>query len=145
MTLARPIQMITTNRADNPEVVDEAVLAADRDTYWDEVIRVVRSDFTNVFLRGFLYDYIGIAELQETVDVTVKSKVGVVGTMETETRTAVRQLSDELVGQAGTRHLLIRILPTIAEPWDDNHPEPVPLGAGPDGTKAEGSAHDGTD
>lgn len=137
VTLAQPIQMITTHRASNPEVVDEAVLATDRNAFWEEIISVVRENFTNVFLRGFLYDYVRLAELEETTEVTVKSKDGVVGTMETETRTAVRQLSDELVGQAGTRHALIRILPTVDEPWNEHHPDPVPLDREPSDAGAE--------
>lgn len=125
--LAQPIQMIVTHRASDPDVTDEAMLASDRNTFWEEIIRVVRADFTNVFLRGFLYDHVGLAELDEITEVTVKSKDTVVGTMKTKARTAVRQLSDELVGEAGTRHALIRLLPTVAEPWDQPHPDPIPL------------------
>lgn len=126
-TLAQPIQMITAHRASDPELTNEAILAADRAAFWDEIIRVVREDFTNVFVRGFLYDYIGVAELFETTEVMIKSKSDVVATMHTETRTAVRQLSDEFRSEAGSRHVLIRILPRVAEPWDEPHPEPVPL------------------
>jgi hypothetical protein len=74
-------------------LTDEATLISDRNTFWDEIIRVVRQDFTNVFLRGLLYDHIGVADLDEITEVTVKSKSGVVGTMKTKTRTAIRQLS----------------------------------------------------
>jgi hypothetical protein len=136
VTLALPIQMITTHRAGNADVTDEATLAADRNTFWDEIIRVIRQDFTNVFLRGFLYDYVGLAELSEITEVTVKSKDAVVSTMKTETRTAVRRLSDELVGEAGTRHALIRMLPTVAQPWEESHPDPVPI----DGETGYGAA-----
>ncbi|HZU47931.1 MAG TPA: restriction endonuclease [Mycobacterium sp.] len=128
VTLAHPIPMIAAHRASDPQLTSEAILAADRNAFWDEIIKVVREDFTNIFLRGFLYDYVGLAELDETTEVTIKSKDGVVGTMETKTRTAVRQLADEYVGEAGTRHVLVRILPTVGEPWDDSHPHPVPLG-----------------
>jgi hypothetical protein len=47
--------------------------------------------------------------------------------MKTKTRTAIRQLSEELVGEAGTRHALVRMLPTIGEPWEDSHPDPIPF------------------
>ena len=126
VTLARPIEMITTHRTGN-NPVEASTLAADRNTFWDEIIKGVRIDFTNVFLRGFLYDYLGVAELQETVTLGVKSKTDVVGTMKTETRTAVRQLSEEFVTELGARHALIRMLPAVSEPWEDEHPEPLAL------------------
>lgn len=125
--LAQPIQMITNHRTSEPHLFDEAALLSDRNTFWDEIIRVIRQDFTNIFFRGFLYDYIGVADLDEVTEMTVKTKSGIVGTMATTTRTAIRQLSDELVGEAGTRHMLIRLLPTVAEPWDYAHPDPIPL------------------
>jgi hypothetical protein len=140
VTLAQPIQLITTHRTGEPGLTDEAMLISDRNTFWDEIIRVVRQDFTNVFLRGFLYDYIGVADLDEITEVTVKSKTGVVGTMKTKTRTAIRQLSEELVGEAGTRHALIRMLPTVAEPWDDSHPDPIPLESAINGGTASATA-----
>ncbi|MGC4755520.1 hypothetical protein [Micromonospora trifolii] len=108
-------------------MTDEATLISDRNTFWDEIIKVVRQDFMNVFLRGFLYDHLGVADLDEVIEVKVKSKSGAVGTMTTKTRTAIRQLSEEFVGEAGTRHALIRMLPTVAEPWEDSHPDPIPL------------------
>ena len=58
--------------------------------------------------------------------------------MTTTTRNAIRQLSEELVGEAGTRHALIRMLPSIGEPWDDFHPDPVPFE--PDEDSPAGSA-----
>lgn len=127
LTLAQPIQMITAHRAGAPELSNEAMLAADCNAFWDEIIKVVREDFANVFLRGFLYDYVGLAELQETTVVTIKSKLDMVAKLETSTRTGVRQLSAELMSEAGTRHVLIRFLPTVAEPWDEPHPDPVPV------------------
>jgi len=125
VTLASPIQIITTHRASQPDVENDAVLASDRTAFWEEVIKAVRSDFTNVFLRGFLYDHLGVAEMEEKVEVIVKSKQGSVGEMRTEGRNAVRQLSDELIGEAGTRHVLIRMLPTTKQPWDETHPGPA--------------------
>jgi hypothetical protein len=127
VTLARPIQMITQHRTAEPHLTDEATLISDRNTFWDEIIRVIRGDFTNAFLRGFLYDHIGVADLDEETQVTIKSKSGLVGTMKTTTRTAIRQLSEEFVGEAGTRHVLIRMLPTASEPWEDYHPDPIPF------------------
>ncbi|MEU7619416.1 hypothetical protein AB0B27_25435 [Micromonospora rifamycinica] len=127
VTLARPIHMITHHRTTEPHLADEVTLISDRNTFWDEIIRVIRGDFTNAFLRGFLYDHLGVADLDETTEVAIKSKNGLVGTMKTKTRTAIRQLSGELVGEAGTRHVLIRMLPTVGEPWEDSHPDPIPL------------------
>ncbi|MET8090799.1 hypothetical protein [Micromonospora sp. NPDC005220] len=126
-TLAQPIQLITTHRISEPGLADEATLISDRNTFWDEIIKVVRQDFMNVFLRGFLYDHLGVADLDEVIEVKVKSKSGVIGTMKTKTRTAIRQLSEDFAGEAGTRHALIRMLPTVAEPWEDSHPDPIPL------------------
>lgn len=127
VTLAQPISMITKHRLDEPQLVDETVLLSDRNTFWDELLKRIRGDFTNVFLRGFLYDHLGVADLDEATEVTIKSKNGVIGSLTTTTRTAVRQLSEELVGEAGTRHALIRMLPSVGEPWDDSHPDPVPF------------------
>lgn len=127
VTLSQPISMITVHRADGAEVTDAAILAADRNAFWDRIIEVARENYMNVFLRGFLYDYVGVAEFEEVTEVIVKSKGGVVGTMKSETRTAVRQLSDELVGEAGTKHAVIRMLPTVGQPWEESHPDPAPL------------------
>lgn len=127
VALAHPMPMITVHRADGVEVTDESILAADRNAFWDAIIEYVRKDFTNVFLRGFLYDHLGVAELQEKIEVTVKSKRGVVATVETETRTSIGQLSDEFAGEAGTRHVMIRLLPTVQEPWEQSHPTAIPL------------------
>ncbi|MEV1329891.1 hypothetical protein AB0J20_09985 [Micromonospora costi] len=138
--LAQPIQLITTHRISEPGLTDEVTLISDRNTFWDEIIKVVRQDFMNVFLRGFLYDHLGVADLDEVIEVKVKSKSGVVGTMKTKTRTAIRQLSEELVGEAGTRHALIRMLPTVAEPWEDSHPDPIPFEIAINGGTASATA-----
>lgn len=127
LTLARPIPMITGPRANDPQLTSEAVLANDRNEFWEAIIQAVRQNFTNVFLRGLLYDYLNLAELEEKTQITIKSKFGVVGTMGTETRTAIRQLEEGFATEVGSKHALIRILPTIAEPWDDTHPDPMPL------------------
>jgi len=127
VSLARPIPMITSPRANDPELASESMLATDRSEFWDAIIQAVREDFTNVFLRGLLYDHLHVAELAETTRVTVKSKSGVVGTMESETRTAIRQLEEGFASELGSKHALIRMLPSVAEPWDDPHPDPIPL------------------
>lgn len=124
--LAQPIEMITTHRSVDEELND-AILSTDRNTFWEEITRAVRADFTNSALRGFLYDHMGVAELEETALVTVKAKRGALGTMRSENRTAVRQLADGLVGEDGARHALVRMVPTVAQPWDEQHPEPIPL------------------
>lgn len=127
LTLSQPIVMIVGHRDGDQKLAGEDFDTADRTAFWNEIIRDVRLDYTNVFLRGFLYDHVGLAELHESTHLTIKSKSGVVGTLETETRTGVRQLADELRGEAGTRHVLIRLLPRANEPWDDPHPEPLPV------------------
>ena len=72
-TLAQPIPMITKHRLDQPQLVDEAALLSDRNTFWDELLKRIRGDFTNVFFRGFLYDHLGVADLDKATEVTIKS------------------------------------------------------------------------
>lgn len=127
ITLAQPIPMITVHRAAGGVSADEAIHRADRNAFWDRIIEVARDDFTNVFLRGLLYDHVGLAEIEEATHVSVKSKDGIVGSIETRTRTAIRQLSDDFVSEVGTKHALIRLLSTASEPWEESHPEPTPV------------------
>jgi hypothetical protein len=125
VTIASEMPMITTHRASQAQVVDESILASDRTSFWEAVINAIRSDFSNPRLRGFLYDYLGVAEIEERGEFVVKSKSGPVGLpIKTEVRNAVRQFADESVGQAGPVYVMIRLLPRAAEPWDDRHPEP---------------------
>jgi hypothetical protein len=126
VTVASKIPMITTHRANTEEVIGEGVLASDRTSFWEAVIAAIRSDYSNQRLRGFLYDYMGVAELQERGEFIVKGKEGPVGQpITTEFRDAVRQYADESVGESSDPvYVLVRILPTIAEPWEDQHPEP---------------------
>jgi hypothetical protein len=67
-----------------------------------------------------------MAELQERGEFIVKGKEGPVGQpITTEFRDAVRQYVDESIGESSDPvYVLVRILPTIAEPWEDPHPEP---------------------
>ena len=126
MAIALPNEMITTHRSEEQNVVTDAIQEADRTAFWEKVVTGVRADFANVRLRGFLYDYLGIAELEDQTDFQVKSKTGPVGgPISIQTRNVVRRLSDELVGEAGTRHALIRLIPGFGEPGEEQHPEPV--------------------
>ncbi|GAA3537143.1 hypothetical protein GCM10022235_00740 [Kribbella ginsengisoli] len=125
VTLASENPMITTHRSDATEIIDEAVLAADRAAFWEAVATAIRSDFSNPRLRGFLYDHMGVAELQERNELFVKCKTGLVGhTIRTEVRNAVRQYTDESVSETGPVYVMVRMLPTIEEPWDQEHPPP---------------------
>lgn len=125
-TLAKPIAFLAGHEAgqdDSP--TDRQLREVDNNAFWEEMQRVVRSDFSNVYLRGFLFDHLGVAELEERRTVKVKTKELAVGTMATELRDAIARLGEELAGEAGTNHALVRILPTVAEPWDQTHPDPA--------------------
>lgn len=117
---------ITTHRADGVEVTDEGILEADRTAFWESVIAAIRSDYSNQTLRGLLYDYMGVAELEERSQFLVKSKEGPVGLpIDTESREAVRQYTDEsLKDFPEPVYITLRLLPNVAQPWDETHPEP---------------------
>lgn len=124
LTVASPIPMITTHRAAQSDV-DEVVLAADRASFWETVGDAIRFDYGNAKLHGFLYDHLHVAEIEQRVDLIVKSKSGPIGLpIRTETRDAVRQYTDESIGDAGPVYVMVRLLPGVAEPWNDSHPEP---------------------
>lgn len=94
-------------------------------------MNAVRSVFSNPGLRGFLYDHVGVAEIQERSEIIIKTKTGLAGgSIKTETRDAVRSFVDESGGEAAEpTYVLIRLLSRVAEPWDDLHPDPAfPLG-----------------
>lgn len=119
--LATPLEHVAAHAPDPSDfraTVDEATQAVDRSIFWEEVEEAVLADFRNVFLRGFLFDYMGIAEIEQNITLTVKSRTSVVGTVETRSRTGLGRLSDELTGEAGTRHILVRLLADIGEPWE---------------------------
>jgi hypothetical protein len=62
----------------------------------------IRFDYGNAKLHGFLYDHLHVAEIEQRVDLIVKSKSGPIGLpIRTETRNAVRQYTDESIGDAG--------------------------------------------
>ncbi len=124
--LARENPMITTHRAAS-DAIDEATLAADRTALWESVFQAIRSDYSNPMLHGFLYDYMHVAELEEHEELTVKTKSGPLGQpIRIEKRTAVRQFSDDSVpDDSGPIYVVVRLLPTIGQPWDDGHPEPA--------------------
>ena len=123
--IASPMPMITTHRVTH-DLADEAMLAADRAAFWEAIVEAIRRDYGNARLHGFLYDYVNVAELEQRVELVVKTKTGVVGLpIRTETRDAVRQYTDESLGDNGPVYIMVRLLPGVAEPWDDGHPAPA--------------------
>ncbi|WP_144782612.1 restriction endonuclease [Microbacterium sp. BH-3-3-3] len=84
----------------------------------EAVIEAIRGDFANVVLRGYLHDVLGIAELEDETTLTVKSTTGPLGNLDVHTRLRIGELGDELSSEAGTRHVVIRLLPGVAEPWE---------------------------
>jgi len=124
--IATQNSMITTHRTAAVRAPDDAVLAADRVSFWEVVFDAVRSDYSNPRLRGFLYDHMDIAELEEREQLLVKTKTGPLGQpVRVDKRNAVRQYSDQSVGEAGAVHVMVRLLLTVGQPWDDMHPEPA--------------------
>ena len=124
--IASPIPMITTHRVNQRDLADEATLAADRAAFWEAIVEAIRRDYGNARLHGFLYDYVNVAELEQRVELVVKTKTGIVGLpIRTETRDAVRQYSDESLGDNGSVYVMVRLLPRVTEPWDDGHPAPA--------------------
>jgi hypothetical protein len=124
VAIARRIPMITTHRANAFDAVDAAVLDADPTAFWEVVFQAIRSDYSNPRLRGFLYDLMDVAELEEHEELVVKTKSGLLGhPVRIEKRNAVRQYSDESVGEAGSVYVMVRLLPTVGQPWDDLLPE----------------------
>lgn len=126
VTLATPMPFFA-GHADT--VVEDAKTGdlgmVDRNAFWEAISDRIRDDFVNVSVRGFLFEHLGVAELAEQRSLTVKTRTAAVGTMHVQYRNALATLSDELVGEAGTRHSIIRVLPGIREPWEAEHPEPT--------------------
>jgi hypothetical protein len=125
-TLAKPLPFFA-GHADT--VVDDAktedLSVVDRNAFWETIADRIRGDFVNVGVRGFLFEHLEVAELAEQHLLTVKTRTAAVGTVEVQYRNALATLSDELVGEAGTRHIVIRMLPGYKEPWETEHPEPT--------------------
>lgn len=121
--ISRPLEFIASHQPDMDNWPD--LTATDRNAFLEEVARSVRSDFANPFLRGFLFDHLGVVEIEERREITVKSKHSSLGTVRLETRDSIGQLSDELVGDSGLRHLLIRLYESAPQPWDQPQPDPV--------------------
>lgn len=84
----------------------------------EAIIEAIRGDFANVALRGYLHDVLGVAELEDETTLTVKATTGPLGKLDVHTRLRIGRLDDELLGDAGTRHVVIRLLPGIPEPWE---------------------------
>ncbi len=136
MTLATQIEMITTHRAkqiahaedvESGALVGDAAEESDRHSFWEAIIRAVESDYSNERLRGFLYDYMEIAELQTTIEFVVKGKRGPLGKpVITQYRNAVRQFTDESWSEQPPEpiYILVRLLPSVEQPWDSEHSEP---------------------
>jgi hypothetical protein len=126
-TLGAQMPMLANSVADSPEVHD-AVADSHRSSFWEAVIGAVRSDYANQHLRGFLYDYMDVAELEAREEFVVKGKGGPLGAaVRVQYRTAVRQFVDPDIGDEadGPHYIQIRVLPTQPQPWDDVHPEPA--------------------
>ncbi|MBQ3358473.1 MAG: hypothetical protein IJG47_06175 [Microbacterium sp.] len=116
--LSRTLPSASHDVDSSPEVA-----VVNRNALSEAVLAAVRTDFANTFLRGYLYDILGVVELEEEKRLVVKSKTASVGVLTAHTRDALGRLSDELVGEAGTRHWLIRLLPSAPEPWEHGHPD----------------------
>lgn len=118
--------MITTHRADRTAAA-EATIAADRAALWESVFEAIRTDYANPRLKGFLYDHLDIAELEENEELLVKTKHGSLGPpVRIEKRTAVRRFTaDSTPEAAGPVYVSVRMLPQVGQPWDDAHPEPA--------------------
>ena len=126
MALATPMPFFAGHAE---TVVDDAKTGdlgvVDRNAFWETIADLIRGDFVNVSVRGFLFEHLGVAELAEQRALTVKTRSAAIGTVDVQYRNALATLSDELVGEAGSRHSIIRILPGIQEPWEVEHPEPT--------------------
>lgn len=129
LAIARPDSFFAAHQngetSASSDEVDERIVIVNRNVFWEKVIEAVRSDFVNPNLRGFLFDHLHIAELEEHRTLTVKSWERRLGSASAETRDALGSLSRELAGEAGTGHVVIRVLPTMSEPWEMQHPDPV--------------------
>lgn len=123
MLLAEPIEFIVTHRDLHEERSE--MLFVDRNAFWETISQVIQADFANPALRGFLYEHMGVVELEEERSVRIKTKSGPLASVQIEVRNGIGQLSDELVGEAGTRHMMLRLLPGAEEPWERNYPDPT--------------------
>lgn len=129
LTVALPNTFLTAQRdEDEPEMSPEdarRVELVNQNAFWESVIGAIRSDFVNPNLRGFLFDHLHVAELEEHRTLTVKTWERALGSASAETRDVLGSLSAELAGDAGTGHIVIRALPGMAEPWEMEHPGAV--------------------
>ncbi|RPE77790.1 MULTISPECIES: restriction endonuclease [unclassified Frondihabitans] len=121
--VTRPMEFIASHQSDEGDLPD--LTATDRNAFLEEVARSIRADFANPFLRGFLFDHLGVVEIEERREITVKSNQSSLGTIRLETRDSIGQLSDELAGDGDLRHILIRVYESAPQPWDQPQPEPV--------------------
>lgn len=73
-------------------------------------------------LRPFLFDYLGVAELDERQSTVVKTKHEAVAEITTAVRngSGVLKVPDDTGGSM--HHVMIRVLNSAPEPWDDAHP-----------------------
>ncbi len=77
-------------------------------------------------LRPFLFDYLGVAELEERQSTVIKTKHEAVAEITTAVRNGIGVL--EVPNDAGgsVHHVMIRMLNSAPEPWDNAHPQPQP-------------------
>ena len=122
--LSRPIGLITTHRDGSTQDEDPDVLSSDTNSFWAEVIQLVKADYVNPALRTLLYDHLGVAELETRTQVVVKTKTGIAGEITASVRDVVRQMDAKEFGGAGIAYVAIRLMPNAQQPWDEDHPEP---------------------
>ncbi|NRG43020.1 hypothetical protein HRK28_19100 [Rathayibacter sp. VKM Ac-2835] len=122
--LATPIEFFSSHDRAAADGVD-SVLDVDRNAFWEMITHAIQSDFVNPALRGFLYEHLGVAELAEIRSVRIKTRSGPIATVDVEIRNAIGQLTDEFAEEAGIQHMIVRLLPEVGEPWEDQKfPEP---------------------
>lgn len=122
--LSTPFPLITTHRDGSAEEEDADTLASDTNSFWAEVIQLVKADYVNPALRALLYDQLGVAELETRTSLVVKTKTEIAGEITASVRDVVRQMDAKEFGGAGTAYVAIRLMPNAQQPWDQDHPGP---------------------
>ncbi|WP_194384811.1 hypothetical protein [Microbacterium luteum] len=102
---------------------DPGTLELRRVALWEAVISAVRSDFANPFLRGYLYDVMGVTEIETATEVLIKAKSAPIAGARLVARDRIGKADDELASEVGTRHPLFRVLPDADQPWEHEHPD----------------------
>ncbi|MET4538346.1 hypothetical protein ABIE37_000101 [Arthrobacter bambusae] len=122
--VATEMPVIANNRVAGEAITPEAA-ESNRTSFWEEILDAVRSDFSNQRLFGFLYDYMGVAELAMKDEFVVKTKNGTVGApVSFQFRNAIRQFDAASIGQIGPMYAHVRVFANQEEPWESPHPDP---------------------